>query len=92
MAGSGFQWGNIEVKGGLDGVWAGNDLEDEKSRDEGEEHISESFNLISFLFTSFFNSLVKLEPFLLTTFSNFLISVSSLVLLILREECSVFKV
>ena len=83
MTSRGFQWGIIEVKGGLDGVRVDDGL---------MEQVSVSSNFSSFLLTSFLISLVILDSFLLTTFSNFLISVSSLVLLIFSEECSVFRV
>ena len=92
VSGRGFQWDIIEVKDGLEAVRVeDNDLLDEEHRDEVEEEFSESVNFTSFWLTSFLLSWVILKSLLLTTFSSLIISDSSLLLFIFKEECSFFR-
>ena len=91
--GRGFQWVIIDVRGELEALR----VEDDKSNDDREQgdwvekEVSESVNFTSFLLTSFLLICVILEFLLLTTFSSFIISVSSLVLFIFKEECSLLR-
>ena len=89
--GRGFQWAIIDTKGVLEALRVeDNDfIDDEEHGDDME--VPESVNSTSFLLTSFLLSWVILESLLLTTFSSFIISFSSLVLFIFKEECSVFR-
>ena len=98
VMGEGFQCDSIEVKDGPDIV--GKDEIDVGSELQGmfmvKEEVVESENSEQFwlrsVVSSFLFTLTLLKSFWLTTFSKFLIFISSLFLLILREECSVFKV
>ena len=91
--GRGFQWDIIDVRGELEALRVEDDKfnDDREHGDWVEKEVSESVNFISFLLTSFLLIWVILEFFLLTTFSSFIISISSLVLFIFKEECSLFR-
>ena len=95
MVGRGFQWVIIDVKEVLGAlilrVEDNNFIDDEEHGDDVKREVPVSVNFTSFLLTSFLLSREILESLLLTTFSSFIISFSSLVLVIFKEECSVFR-